>query len=89
MRQPKLSGREIALLRAIGFSEPVAAEDILNISQLVEEDAIDVLNGLMVVGYVESSPPRESITAETFRTMRFEVNPSYVLQLREIVTRRF
>jgi len=89
MRNPKLSGREIAVLRAIGFSEPIPGPELLESSQIAEEDMIDILNGLMDVGYVECTPIQPKATAETFSTTKFEVNPSYVQQIKELIIRRF
>ncbi len=89
MRQIKLSGREIAILRAVGFSEPVEGSAVLEAVNLPAEDVADVLSGLMDVGYVESTPPLETVNEELVATTRFEVNPSYVSQLREAMTKRY
>lgn len=89
MRDPKLSGREIAVLRAIGFAEPIPGPDLVETTQIAEEDVIDILNGLMDVGYVECTPIQPKATAETYSTTSFEVNPSYVQQIKDLIIRRF
>lgn len=58
MKQIKLSGRERAVLRAIDFSTGSSGEELLERTQLAPEDLVDVLNGLMTVGYAEMRPYR-------------------------------
>lgn len=89
MRNIRLSGREIAVLRAIGYSEAMPGPDIAKGSNISEEDVIDVLSGLMDLGYVESIPFMEKMVPGKFTETRFEVNPSYVQQLREAMIKRY
>ncbi len=89
MRNIRLSGREIAVLRALGFSEAVAGPEIAEASNFSMEDVMDVLSGLLDVGYVESVPFREKVSPETFAETKFEVNPSYAQQLREAMIKRY
>ena len=88
MKQIKLSGRERTVLRAIDFSTGTSGEEALEHTRLAPEDLVDVLNGLISVGYAEVAPYAESTSLETFRTSRFDVNPSYALELREAMVRR-
>jgi hypothetical protein len=87
MKQIKLSGRERTVLRAIDFSTGTVGEELLERTKLEPDDLVDVLNGLMTVGYAEMRPYAESTSLETFRETVFEVNPSYALQLREAMIR--
>ena len=82
MRRIKLSGRERAALKAIGFAEAIPGEQIREHTQIQPEDLVDVLNGLLAAGHVESRPYREQITATEMLATEFEVNPSYVHELR-------
>jgi hypothetical protein len=87
MKQIKLSGRERAVLRAIDFSTGTLGQDLLEHTRLQAEDLVDILNGLMEVGYAEVVPFSEHTSLETFATSTFEVNPSYALELREAMKR--
>ncbi len=89
MRQIKLSGREAAVVKAIDFSTGTSGAEILEHTRIVREDLIDILNGLMEVGYVECTPMREQVDDKCLDEMIFEVNPSYALSLREALMKRF
>ena len=83
MKIIKLSGRERSVLRAIDFSTGTPGEEILERTRLSPEDLVDLLNGLLSAGYAEVVPYAESTTIETVCTSVFEVNPSYVFDLRQ------
>jgi hypothetical protein len=87
MKEIKLSGRERTVLRAIDFSTGTIGHELLDRTNLAPEDLVDVLNGLMTVGYAEMRPYGEATSMETFRETHFDVNPSYALQLREALVR--
>jgi hypothetical protein len=87
MKQIKLTGRERAVLRSIDFSAGTLGEELLDRTRLEPEDLVDVLNGLITVGYAEVVPYAEHTSLETFRAAIFDVNPSYALQLREALVR--
>ena len=82
MRRIKLTGRERAVLKAIGFADARPGEQIHDYTQIPLEDLTDVLNALLTAGFVESLPYREQITAADLPTMEFEVNPSYAHKLK-------
>ena len=88
MKQIKLSGREMVVLRAIGFALAIPGAEIQDATRLTDEDLADVLNGLMVVGYVECTPYAENIGAERVRETEFEVNSAYAHELKEALRRR-
>jgi len=83
MRRIKLSGRERAVLKAVGFAEAIPGEEIQDHTQIPVDDLTDVLNGLLAAGFVESRPFREQITSDEMPTLEFEVNPSYVHELKD------
>jgi len=87
MKQIKLSGRERTVLRSIDFSAATPGAEILEHSRLAPEDLVDVLNGLISVGYAEVIPYAEMTSVATFRDSHFEVNPSYALELRAAMVR--
>ncbi len=88
MKQIKLSGREMVVLRAIGFALPLPGAEIQEATRLNDEDLADVLNGLMVVGYVECTPYADQIATERVRETEFEVNSAYAHELKEALRRR-
>ena len=93
MKEIKLSGREIAILRAIDFATGATGPEIVEHSRIERDDVLDILNGLSDVGFLEGYAPGKDlpipgrITAEEFEVARFEVNPSYALQLRGAMRR--
>lgn len=87
MRQIKLSGRERAVMKAIGFAEAIPGEQIAEHTQIPLPDLTDILNGLIGAGYVESRPYREQIAAGELGATEFEVNPSYAHELKSMLLR--
>ena len=87
MKQINLSGREQAVLRAIDYTVGSTGEEIFERTQIEPGDVADILNGLFDVGFVETFPPVGPITALNFSATRFEMNPSYALQLKAALKR--
>lgn len=87
MRRIKLSGRERAVLKALGFAEAIPGEQILEYTQIQLDDLTDVLNALLAAGYVESKPYKEQVTSAEMATVEFEVNPAYVHELKSSMQR--
>ena len=50
MRRIKLSGRERAVLKALGFAEAILGEQICEYTQIQPDDLTDVLNALLAAG---------------------------------------
>jgi hypothetical protein len=88
MREVKLSGRELAVVRAIGFAESMLGAEILDSTHMELEDAGDTLNGLLAAGLVETIPYSEQVDLAEMPATIFEVNPAYVHELRQAVARR-
>lgn len=82
MKQIKLTGRERSVLRYIDWNMGTKGVELLDCTKLEPDDLVDVLNGLMEVGYVEMVPYAHHTDTETFREGTFEVNPGYALELR-------
>ncbi len=87
MKQLKLVGREIAVLRAIDYAVGSTGEEIHARTQIDEQDLADILNGLMDLGYVEPFPFVEPVSTDAIHATRFEINPSYAQQLKEAMRR--
>jgi len=87
MKQIKLSGRELAVLRAIDYASGSMGTEIRDKTFIDGQDVADILNGLCDVGYVEVTPLLEPVTVQNYADARFEVNPSYALQLKEAMRR--
>ena len=87
MKQIKLSGRELAVLRAIDYACGSTGTEIREKTSIEGGDVADILNGLCDVGYVEVVPTVQVITAMNYAQSRFEINPSYALQLKESMRR--
>ncbi len=82
MKQIRLSGREAAVVRCIGFGVPLTGAEIMENTRLGAEDLVDILNGLMEAGYAESTPYAETTTVEKLEATEFEVNSAYVHELK-------
>lgn len=89
MKKIKLTGRELAVLRAIDFSTGTPGADLVEFTRLSPEDLVDVINSLLDVGYLECQPAQEHVSEEVIHTTIFEVNPSYALDLREAMVKRY
>ena len=87
MRRIKLSGRERAVLKAVGFAEGVPGEHLRELTQIQLDDLTDVINALLAAGYVESKPYREQVSSDEMLATEFEVNPGYVHELRTSMQR--
>lgn len=88
MREIRLSGREAAVVRAIGFAEPMVGAEILDVTRMEAEDVSDTLNGLISAGYVEPIPYCEQIDLAEMAATSFEVNPAYSQGLRSALFQR-
>ncbi|MBA3544495.1 MAG: MarR family transcriptional regulator [Chthoniobacterales bacterium] len=87
MRRIKLSGRERAVLKAVGFAEGAPGSELGDHTQMPPDDLTDVLNALLAAGYIESKPYREQVSAAEMPATIFEVNPGYVHELRTAMAR--
>lgn len=87
MKQIKLTGRERSVLRYVDWATGSSGEELLENTKLEPEDLVDVINALMDVGFMEMVPYAEHTDVETFRQKKFEVNPSYALELKSAMHR--
>jgi hypothetical protein len=93
MKDPKLSGREMAVLKAIDFASGTFGNELASHTQLEGQDLLDILSGLMDVGYVEAYAGQNQTTQlnevaiRDLDTTRFEINPSYALQIKQVMKR--
>jgi hypothetical protein len=88
MRAIKLTGREMSVVRAMGFTESMLGAEIQDSVNMELEDLTDTLNGLIAAGFVESIPYCEDVQMAEMPATAFEVNPAYVHELREAIIRR-
>jgi DNA-binding MarR family transcriptional regulator len=88
MKQLRFSGRETAVLRAIDFANGTTGEEILAKTRMDAEEAMDILNGLMDAGYVETNPPQQAhVTLDQFNSMLYEINPAFAHDLKKAMIR--
>jgi hypothetical protein len=88
MRVIRLSGREVSVVRAIGFTEAVLGSEIQDQTRMELEDVADVLNSLIAAGFVESIPYTEEVALAEFPVTSFELNPGYSHQLKTAIQQR-
>ena len=93
MKEIKLTGREKAAIKAIDFSTGSTGAEIFEYTKIEESELVQMLNGLADVGYIEAYAPDNdlpyngAVPEDQFSAARFEVNPSYALQLKEAMRR--
>lgn len=87
MRQIRLTGREAAVVRMIGFAEGMLGSEIQETTQILPEDLTDTLNGLLSAGLAESVPYRDQVNVEEMPATTFELNPAYAHELRTALKR--
>ena len=78
----KLSGREMGILRTIGFGLGVSGAELEERTQIAAEDLCDILNTLMDIGFIETGSAKERVTFNEFAAENFEINPSYANDLK-------
>jgi hypothetical protein len=88
MKKIKLSGREAAVLRAIDFATGTPGGDIIERTHIELDDLVDIVNGLMDVGYVETNPALQKVAATQLPATIFDVNPAYAHDLKAALLRR-
>ena len=87
MRRIRLSGRERAVLKAIGFADGALGAQLQEHTHMPPDDLLDVLNALLAAGYAECKPYREQVDLAEMPATNFEVNPGYIHELRESMAR--
>ena len=88
MRKIKLTGREISVVRAIGFDESILGAQVQECTQMHAEDVTDTLNSLISAGFAESHPYYDEVSLAQMPVTAFEINPSYALGLKVAILRR-
>ena len=86
-RPIRLSGREASVVRNIGFGLGVTGAELQALMQMDPESLVDILNTLIEAGFVETASMREQTTIADYPAETFELNPSYVQDLKA-ATRR-
>ena len=81
-RQIKLNGRELAVMRTIGFGLGVSGTEIQERTNIDPEDLCAVLSTLLDIGYLETPGMKESVSLEEMPAELFEINPSYASDLK-------
>ena len=87
MRTVKLTGREMNVVKAIGFTEAALGAEIQDFVRMEMDDVTDTLNGLMAAGFVESVPYYEQVSMAETPVTAFELNPAYAQELKRALRR--
>lgn len=89
MKKIKLSGREMAVVRAIDFATGTPGNEMFERTRIEMEELVGTINGLIEVGFVETMPYHNSITMEMLPKVTLEINPGYAQELKSALIRRF
>jgi hypothetical protein len=87
MRQIRLTGREVTVVKALGFTESKLGNEIQDYTQMQFDDVTDTLNGLMSAGFVECIPYAEQVQLAEMPVTAFELNPAYAQELKLAIRR--
>ncbi len=82
MRQIKLTGREVSVVKALGFTEAKLGNEIQDYTQMQMDDVADTLNALIAAGFVECVPYAEEVQLAEVPVTSFELNPAYAQELK-------
>lgn len=82
-----MTGREGAVLRAVGFGLGITGTELVERLQMDQDELVDVVNALLDSGYLETTSMREHVESGDLSSESFEVNPSYVGDLKEAMKR--
>ncbi len=86
-RQIKLNGRELGVMRTIGFGLGATGAEIQERTQIEAEELCDLLNTLLDIGYLETATMRERVPFADYGAETFEINPSYTSDLKVAMRR--
>ena len=86
-RQIKLNGRELSVMRTIGFGLGLTGMEIQERTQIDAEDLCDLLNTLLDIGYLETPTMKERVPFTEYAAETFEINPSYTSELKVAMRR--
>lgn len=87
MRHINLTGREVSVVKAIGFCEPIFGAEIQEKTRMEPADVTDTLNGLLFAGFAESVPAYHEVPLAAMPVTSFEINPAYAHELRNALLR--
>ena len=87
-REIKFNGRELAIMRAIGFGLGVSGTELQERMNLPDDELVDVLNTLLDMGFIETTTMKERVAITDYTNENFEINPSYASDVREVMKRR-
>ena len=88
MRNIKLTGREVSVVRAIGFADAILGAEIQENTRMEPEDVTDTLNSLLSAGFAECIPYRDEVQMAEMPVTSFELNPAYAHELKAALLRR-
>ena len=86
-RQIKLNGRELSVMRTIGFGLGLTGLEIQERTQIESEDLCDLLNTLLDIGYLETPTMKERVPFAEYAAETYEINPSYISELKVAMKR--
>ena len=87
MKRIKLSGREATVVRRLDFYDGTTGPELIEQTQMEMGDLLDIVNGLLEAGYLETRPFAEKLSAESLLRVVIEVNPAFAQDLRESMRR--
>lgn len=89
----KLVGRELSVVRAIEH-QGSTGQYLHERTSIDPADLLDILNAMIELGYVEAYlhghnlPTMEPVPMGHLHDTRYEINPSYYLEIKKLLLRR-
>lgn len=70
------------MIRSLGFALGMNGTELVEHTRIEAAELVDILNGLMEVGYVECTPYAEQTSVSALPTTEYEVNSAYSHELK-------
>ena len=86
-RQIKFTGRELDVMRCVGFGIGVTGTEIHERTHIEQVELLDILNSMLDMGYIETVTMKERVTADGFLQETFEMNPAFSTDLKSALRR--
>jgi hypothetical protein len=86
-RTIKLTGRELGVMRCVGFGIGVTGAEIRERTHIEPEDLLDILNSMLDMGYIETATMKERVTLGEYEHETYEINPAYSSELKVAMRR--
>ena len=87
MKKIKLSGREVAVVRAVNMSIGTPGIEIFERTHIEIHELAEIITGLIEAGFLDCEPFTDIVTAESLPGATIGINPGYAHELKAALLR--